>query len=392
MAAEPKDVLLIGLGAVGTIYAFVLQKSGLARVTVVARSNYEAVNVDGMHIKSLKYGEHKEWRPYRIFGSVQEAADRAYSHVVLVTKIIPELKTNPQLLEPLLSPAYTERFPQPVYVLMQNGMNIEVDLWNAIKALGQGSPKIIGTAVYIGSKQLVKNVVEHSDFDRVSMGIHREQPNVLTNSPEEEVILSEFGKLLETGGTEVTIVPDIHRVKYFKNAFNCLYGPVCALSRYSMQAIFRKPLDHWQGTAPEVNTLSEPGERTAAQQAVANVPASFPMVAEYTMPLMYEVLDEVKQLGNALFPDASEFDSDFAITVLTRTAVLVVRPESPEVPSMQVDVQLGRPMEIDVVVGSLVRAAKKVGVAMPRLETLYALLVIIQQHVLYEYRKKTSAA
>ena len=95
---------------------------------------------------------------------MEEAVDRAYSHVVLATKIIPEIRTNPQLLEPLLSSPYTDHYPQPVYVLMQNGMNIEVDLWNAIRALNQGTPKIIGTSLYIGSKQLAPNVVEHSDF------------------------------------------------------------------------------------------------------------------------------------------------------------------------------------------------------------------------------------
>lgn len=103
-----------------------------------------------------------------VFRSVEEAADRAYTHVVLLTKLVPEVQTNPQLLTPLLSAPYTDRFPQPVYVLMQNGMYIEVDLWKAIKALGQGKPKIIGTSVYIGSKQLDKGVVQHSDFVRIS--------------------------------------------------------------------------------------------------------------------------------------------------------------------------------------------------------------------------------
>jgi 2-dehydropantoate 2-reductase len=45
-----KDVLLVGLGAVGTIYAYILQSSKLARVTVVARSNYDIVNGE-LHLR-----------------------------------------------------------------------------------------------------------------------------------------------------------------------------------------------------------------------------------------------------------------------------------------------------------------------------------------------------
>ncbi|THH30314.1 hypothetical protein EUX98_g3892 [Antrodiella citrinella] len=386
MAAEPKDILLLGLGAVGAIYAFVLQRSGLARVTVVARSNYEAVKERGMDIQSLKYGEHKGWRPYRIFKSINEAADRAYSHVVLVTKMIVELETNSQLLEPLLSPAYTEKFSQPVYVLMQNGMNIEVDLWNAVKALNQETPRIIGTSVYIGSKLLDKHIVEHSDFDRVSMGIHREETNVLVNTPEEAAILSGFGDILSSGGTDVTIVPEIHRVKFQKNAFNCTYGSITSLSRYNMQGLFRKPPDE-DYTPPATNpNLVDSAHPTPAREATTPVPASFPMVAEYTIPWMYELLSEVKELGQKLFPDAG-YD-ELPLTVLVSTSAIVNKPTSNERPSMLVDVELGRPTEVEVIIGSLVRASRTVGVSMPRLETIYALMLIIQEHVLYEFRKK----
>lgn len=224
MSAELPDVMLVGLGAVGAIcessyililntdidrtrrscrcihYTEVRACEGHSNCEIklrggeryVVRSTVDlgcyltcGTTENGMHVKSLKYGEHKVWRPYRgmccfqcqlshpltmpndrpsVCSSVEEAADRAYSHVVLVSKLINELQNNAQLLQPLLSPSYTEKFAQPVYVLMQNGMNIEVDLWNAIKALNQDPPKIIGTSVYIGSKLLDKNVVEHSDF------------------------------------------------------------------------------------------------------------------------------------------------------------------------------------------------------------------------------------
>jgi len=60
----PKDILIVGFGGVGAAYAFILSKGG-ANVTVVARSNYTAVNESGLNIISEKYGQHTGWRPHR---------------------------------------------------------------------------------------------------------------------------------------------------------------------------------------------------------------------------------------------------------------------------------------------------------------------------------------
>lgn len=96
--------------------------------------------------------------------SVEEAADRQYSYVLVTTKAIPELLKTSQILQPLFSPAYVERFPQPTYVMMQNGLNVEVDLYTALKAGGVKNPKILGTALWIGTNLLAPNVVQHNDF------------------------------------------------------------------------------------------------------------------------------------------------------------------------------------------------------------------------------------
>ena len=96
--------------------------------------------------------------------SVAEAADTQYSYVMVATKAIPELIRTSKILEPLQSQDYTARFSQPTYVLLQNGLNVEVDLYNSLKALGKGEPSIISTAVWIGTNLLAPNVVEHNEF------------------------------------------------------------------------------------------------------------------------------------------------------------------------------------------------------------------------------------
>ena len=102
-----------------------------------------------------------------VFPTISDALDRPYSHVVLTTKAIPELQTTPSLLRPLLSPPYADVHPQPTYVLMQNGLNVEVALYNALKTLKpEEEPRIISTAVWIGTGLQDKNVVEHNEFVR----------------------------------------------------------------------------------------------------------------------------------------------------------------------------------------------------------------------------------
>jgi len=59
---------------------------------------------------------------------------------------------------------YTDRFAQPTYVLMQNGLNVEVDLYEALKDLKGKEPSVISTAVWIGTNLKAANVVEHNDF------------------------------------------------------------------------------------------------------------------------------------------------------------------------------------------------------------------------------------
>ena len=138
-----------------------------------------------MTFRSQKYGNIPNWRPDRcepevqypkplsyllfinhaVCASVAEAADRQYSHVLLTAKVIPEVEKTTDLLSPFLTSSYTEKFSQPTYVLLQNGLGIETDLIKALKALKPTEePKVIGASVFVGTRRLDKTNVEHSYF------------------------------------------------------------------------------------------------------------------------------------------------------------------------------------------------------------------------------------
>lgn len=85
--------------------------------------------------------------------TVAEAADTPYKYVVVLTKCLPDVLPTSVLLEPLLAPSYVSlcASTSPVFVLVQNGLGIEVDLYAALEKQHQGNGKgrIISAAVFI---------------------------------------------------------------------------------------------------------------------------------------------------------------------------------------------------------------------------------------------------
>ncbi|OCH92756.1 ApbA-domain-containing protein [Obba rivulosa] len=395
-----KDVLLVGCGAVGAIYSLILKRSGLARVTVVARSNYEAVQAHGLDIRSQKYGHLESWRPDRLFPNVQQALDRPYSYVILTTKAIPELTRTPTVLAPLLSPPYIDTHPQPAYVIMQNGLGVEADLYKALKKLkSTEEPKIIGTAVWIGTGMLSDNIVEHNNFDRVQMGVYRPDPTIVKNTPAESALLEDFASILRAGGSDVTVVPEIQRIKYSKNFWNAVLGASAALSRFPLTAIFRPPQNepgHASSSDPPAPAPGVPASTPSPHDPhfdTSTVPSASPALSAHTIPFLRDALAELYELGSALFPasDAGPgLEPDIVQRTLRNTANIHARPDAMHRASMLVDVEKGRPMEVEVVLGEVVRAARQKGVAVPRVEALYALLLIVQNQLLRQYKERKS--
>ncbi|PIL27977.1 hypothetical protein GSI_09921 [Ganoderma sinense ZZ0214-1] len=380
------------------------------------------MTANGMNFRSRKYGDHQGWRPDRLFPTISDALDRPYSHVVLTTKAIPELQTTPSLLHPLLSPPYADTHPQPTYVLMQNGLNVEVALYDALKKLKpQEEPRIISTAVWIGTGLLDKNLVEHNEFDRVSLGVYRPpSPSgsispPTENTPSEAALLASFADMLAQGGSETTVVHEIQRVKFAKNLWNSVLGAAAALTRLSLRDVFRPPHlapGYPSPPPPESQSESTSARASASERATAKIPRASEAIGLYTIPFLYDTLTEVHTLGTVLFPPSFSgcsshspssdgdgggdgagapavpgLDPSLALKTLANTARLHARPDSTHLPSMLMDVQAGRPMEVEHVVGEVVRMGRAAGVDVPRMEALYALLLVMQNQLLRQQRE-----
>ncbi|KAF7969656.1 hypothetical protein HWV62_26696 [Athelia sp. TMB] len=391
MAVPVKDVLVVGFGAVGSIYSLVLKRSNLVRVTAVARSNYDAIERDGLHIKSTRYGEHIGWRPDRFCNSVASAADRSYSHVLLTTKALPDVIRTSSLLAPLLAPPYSDKYEQPTYVFLQNGLNVEADLYNALETLGKGSPKIISTAVYIGTNMIGDNLVEHGiGLDRMSIGVY--QPSPANDSSPAPSYLNDFHEMLLKGGADSTIVPSIYYLKFAKNFWNIAWSSVTTLTGYPLPSLWRPP--------PKDGEMYESGVYVSESTKEA--------VDKYTLPNMRAVLEEALAVGRSIIAPCNSHPNPFEITgralgipdlpspdgipssfvdyTISTTAALHTVASSNHRPSMLVDAEQGRPIEVEVILGEVVREARKLGVPVPlfrkRIEMLYSLLIVVQNQTL----------
>ncbi|KAF9494349.1 6-phosphogluconate dehydrogenase C-terminal domain-like protein [Pleurotus eryngii] len=363
-----KEVLLVGFGAVGALYSLVFKRSGLARVTAVARSNYSIVRDQGVHFKSQKFGVIRDWKPDRLCSSVASAADQAYDYVVVTTKAVPELKRTPEILSPLLSPEYTDRFSQPTYVLLQNGLNIERDLYDAILKLDKGKPSIVGTALYVGTNLAASNVVEHNNVERLSLGVYRHGDHTTTeNSADEATLLQGLGSIFQKGGSAITIVPEIQRIKFSKNFWNLSFASFATLTGYTLPSLFRSP--------PVSN-----GE----QYDPYVYPITAELVQQYSLPAIKAIMKELLALGWAMgFPDSPDgLPSSTVETIFENTAGLHRVPDSSHVPSMLLDARRSQPMEVEVIVGEVVRMGKKYKVDVPHIDMLYALLLVKQNQIL----------
>lgn len=99
--AEQTRVIIIGGGGVGTVAAFNLESGGLATVSMVLRSNYQAVLDHGFHIDSCDHGVTPQWRPSGgIFNSVSAAAEKKIRFRCLLHKKHPRLVAIPRRSSP----------------------------------------------------------------------------------------------------------------------------------------------------------------------------------------------------------------------------------------------------------------------------------------------------
>ncbi|GAA5976780.1 hypothetical protein JCM11641_000869 [Rhodosporidiobolus odoratus] len=404
------DVLIVGFGAVGVLYGWVLSQNPNVRVTALARSAYDDMK-DGITIESEKFGKIENWKPYRLVQDVEEANDRLYKYIICATKALPDVLPTASILAPFLESQHNQSTVDledgATVVLMQNGVGTEHPL-----AVAYPHTPIISVVVWVGSNLKPGGRVVHGKLEELKIGLytgegsetgaateHAEDPlcdpHEYRKGPDGAERLEEgkrrtkvFADLINNGGGAGTLVSgDIQVERYTKQLWNAAFSSVCAMSR---------------------STVAE---------VVA--PAVLPYTLPYVRRMMLEVIYVARAWGyqeNVL--PLKAVDDTIAITLRTyqqRQAGVPPTPATPGIvnsgypfptegspsqdtvdstvtfkPSLLLDVENNRPCELEVLIGSLLERARAKGVATPRLDGAYAMLKVHQDSAVRKYSSTPS--
>ncbi|KAH7041982.1 2-dehydropantoate 2-reductase family protein [Macrophomina phaseolina] len=324
MGSHPKaNVLLVGSGGVGTIGALNLEVGGLASVTAVLRSNYDAVSKNGFHIKSCDHGVLTNWRPTKIVNSIPDVQGdslQAFDYIVCATKNIPDVPpTLADLIAPAVTPGHT------TIVLIQNGLNIE----RPIFARFPRNPVLSGVSM-IGSHEVAHGVIEHDDNDQIILGPFR---NPALEPAVEEKAAKHFVRIYSAGGkTQVDYTDDVGYSRWRKLVYNACLNSICAITGLDTGRI----------------RLADCG------------------IDYLVRPAMEEIRAAAKAAGH-------ELPTDVADTMINIDPLTMYLP-----PSMLNDLRKGNFIEVENILGEPLREGTALGVPMPTLKVLYGLCKAIQ--------------
>ncbi|RWA06191.1 hypothetical protein EKO27_g8913 [Xylaria grammica] len=223
MAQEKARVLIIGTGGVGTMAAYALEIGGKAEVTAVMRSNYAAVEKNGIDIDSIEHGHDiKGWRPTAIrktIPNIKQENLQPFDFILVTTKNIPDLlPTMVDVIEPAVTAGKT------AIVLSQNGLNIEKPLIERFP-----TNPVISSISYIGATETSHGKILHDDGDAQKIGPFN-NPGV---SPEaaEEAARRYIAVYNAAGKLDITFDADVKFVRWRKLVYNASYNSVASVLR-----------------------------------------------------------------------------------------------------------------------------------------------------------------
>lgn len=164
----------------------------------------------------------------------------------------------------------------------------------------------------------------------LNIGVYRlDDYSETENSPEESQLLDDFAKLLRDGGSTVTTIPEIQRIKFKKNIINCAFSSFSTLTGYTLHAVFRTKSEDSTQLRPVVD------------------PVTGPLIDENTIPTIRAILEEIVDVGRAYgFPDTEESEKGtgtvkIADAVFNRIQRLHTSSDSRNMMSMLLDAQSG---------------------------------------------------
>lgn len=308
-------------------------------MSVVCRSNYTAVNENGFQVKSQSLGSY-HWKPNAVFKSCIEASQSGvqFDFIVVCTKALPDIRDDSvDLIELVQSNS------RCAIVLVQNGFGVE---WPYRQRFPH--TPILSCVTVVSCEQRVPGVVIHHRWTRISIGPFFHGSNAaVAKQPSDQLQTESLAKLnglydaFQAGGitdAEKMDAIELQLVRWHKLAINATFNPSAVLS----------------GGVGNAEMLKDPQMEQHTRGCMAEILTAGPLVLGAAFPSHLATID---QLINS-----------------TRRNSMNAKP------SMLLDWEAGRPLELEVILHNPLKLARKYGVEMPRLQTVYALLRSAASH------------
>jgi 2-dehydropantoate 2-reductase len=247
--------------------------------------------------------------------------------VIVTTKALPDVVDDAQAIAPLV------RNDKAVVVLIQNGVGVEAPH-------RQRFPRnpIVSAVTIVSAEQVRPGVVVQNRWTRISLGPYADGTGAGTDA---EVLRrgEEAVRELKDLWTNLGKIPDVE-----------MYDEV------GLQVV------RWHKIC--INASMNPSAVLAGGLANADM-AVDPELRAHLKACMEEVFDAAPKILGREFPNE-----------LAKPDLILKSTERNKGgrPSMLVDWEAGRPMELEVILGNPVRISRRSGVELPRLQSLYALL------------------
>ncbi|KAH8601708.1 2-dehydropantoate 2-reductase [Bisporella sp. PMI_857] len=312
----PPRVLIFGTGSIGAVCALIISRAiPESNIVAICRSNYDATSKDGFTIHSTMWGENQKVRP-TVARSINEAVALSpvpFDYILVCSKVVPSDPSTAELIKPAISETTS-------IVLVQNGIAIE----EPFAKLFPNNP-LLSTVVYLPATQTAPGVIQHRDIAHLHIGTYPSNASSIAKDA-----AAAFAAMITAGNGTTELHEDVQLERWSKVIMNAAWNPVCALSRSRDRSF----LD------------------------------SSPDAEDFIRDVMLEVVSVA---------NASGFTSLNAETVERQLGMAARRQIGVE-PSMMADASAGRNMEVDAIVGNVIKLGKEHKVSTPLLRTLYALV------------------
>ena len=309
--------LIAGAGAIGAYVGAKMARAGLD-VTLFARgAHLQAMQARGVQVRSAD-GDF-EARP-KIAGSLEDVGPVDVVFLAVKAHGLPQLA--PQLA-PVLGPDTTvvstqngvpwwffQGFGGPL-----NGTRLErVDPGGVVSAAIEPR-RVVGSIVYFATEVIEPGVILHTEGNRISLG----EPDGSRSDRSRRI-----AEALIAAGLRCPVTARIRHEIWVKILGNAVFNPISALTGATVVQMARDP---------QVSVLAR------------------------------NIMREVEEVGNRM-------NLELPITIEQRMAGAEKVGEHKT--SMLQDLEAGRPMELEAVVGAVVELGERLNLPMPHTRTVYA--------------------